>query len=169
MMMWSFALAVAVPVGAGMLVGAVTGGKIKKHPRPVWAPPAAVFAPVWTLLYTMMGVASYLALRRSSGPARAATAVLYVVQLALNLAWTPVFVASPAAGLKVLWAVLAAALLTSVAFARASWVAGALMMPYLAWLGYAAALNADVVVSSSSDSKNNHLGVLDERWQRLHW
>jgi benzodiazapine receptor len=113
-----------------------------------WSPPNWVFGPVWTLLYTAMAVAAWLVWRRHterSGPALAA----YGIQLALNLAWTPVFFGLyPAIGSAALWlalgiilAMIAAVTVTVLHFGPISRTAGLLLLPYISWLVFAASLN----------------------------
>lgn len=111
--------------------------------KPSWTPPSWVFAPVWSILYAMMGVAAWRVWeQRGMGRVRPAL-VLFVVQLALNAAWSWLFfgVRSPAlAGIEILflWAALGA---TVLAFWRVDRLAGALLLPYLLWVGFAAVLN----------------------------
>jgi translocator protein len=115
--------------------------------RPAWAPPAWVFGPVWTVLYGLMAVAAWLVWReRGLAGARGALG-LYAVQLALNAAWTPIFFGLRLPGLAllelgVLWVAIVA---TTVAFWRIRRVAAVLLLPYLAWVSFAAALNAAIV------------------------
>lgn len=110
--------------------------------RPSWAPPPVVFGPVWTALYTLMGVGAFLVWRRGAA-ARPALAV-FAAQLALNAAWTPVFfrLRAPGAALVVIALVLAAVVAMSVAFARQVRLAGLLQVPLALWVGFATALNA---------------------------
>jgi tryptophan-rich sensory protein len=112
--------------------------------KPSWAPPAAVFGPVWTVLYLFMAVAAWLIWKehRTRGNGRALT--LYLLQLALNALWTWVFFAWRLGGwalveIGVLWVLI---LLTLIAFYRVRPSAGLLLVPYLIWVGFAAALNA---------------------------
>ena len=110
---------------------------------PTWNPPPWVFAPVWTLLYLAMGVAAWLVWRRGGG---AVPLILWGVQLLLNALWTPLFFALHRpdlafADIVLLWLVLAAA---TVAFWRVTVAAGALLLPYLAWVTFAMALNAAI-------------------------
>jgi tryptophan-rich sensory protein len=130
-----------------------------------WSPPNWVFGPVWTLLYTAMAVAAWLVWRSQATPARSAgtqtpatrTALtVYGVQLALNLAWTPVFFGLyPALGTAALWLALAIILALALAvaatvlcFGPISRAAGLLMLPYLSWVVFAASLNLWAAVNN---------------------
>lgn len=111
--------------------------------KPPFSPPDWVFGPVWTVLYLMMGVAAWLVWRRAGLRDGAAALTLFGVQLALNAAWSWLFFGFRLPGvafveLLVLWAAIAA---TLVAFWRTTLAAGLLMVPYLAWVSFAAALN----------------------------
>jgi translocator protein len=110
--------------------------------KPSWNPPSWVFGPVWTVLYIMMGVAAWLVWDRHRGAARTALAV-FVVQVVFNGLWSYLFfgLQSPAlafAGIVILWSLIAT---TLVLFWRARTVAGVLLLPYLAWVSFAAVLN----------------------------
>jgi len=108
---------------------------------PSFAPPAWVFGPAWTLLYALMGWAAFLAWRRAGLRSRALA--LFAGQLALNAAWTPVFfgMRRPGAALVVILALWAAILATLLAFRAVDRRAGRLLVPYLAWVTFAACLN----------------------------
>ena len=114
--------------------------------QPSWAPPSSVFGPVWTLLYVSMGVAAWL-VWRERGWARARGALgLFVLQLAVNAAWSWLFFrahqgAIAFADIVVLLALIVA---TIVAFARVRKLAAWLLVPYLAWVSFATALNWSV-------------------------
>jgi tryptophan-rich sensory protein len=111
--------------------------------KPGWAPPAWLFGPAWTLLYTLMAIGAWLVWRvRGFAGARGALS-LYLVQLVVNTGWTWLFFARRSGALAfadivVLWILVA---MTVVAFARVHRGAAALLLPYLAWITYAAALN----------------------------
>ncbi|GAB3112498.1 tryptophan-rich sensory protein [Streptomyces calidiresistens] len=113
--------------------------------RPAWAPPSWLFGPVWTVLYGLIGVSAWLVWRRAGGSARAAL-VWWGVQLALNLAWTPLFFGAEEYGLALVDIVLlfGAIVVTMVLFARIHRMAAGLLVPYLLWVGYAGALNAAI-------------------------
>lgn len=111
--------------------------------RPSFAPPDAVFGPVWSVLYTLMAIAAWLVWRRR-GEARVGTAMTaYGVQLVLNAAWSPLFFGAHWIGVALIDLVLlwGAVLATTVLFWKQSRTAAALMLPYLAWVSFAAALN----------------------------
>jgi tryptophan-rich sensory protein len=108
--------------------------------RPGWAPPPTVFGPVWSVLYTLMGIAAWLAWR--AGASRGVLA-LYVVQLLLNTLWSWLFFGVHRGGLAFVDILLLDALIvaTIVAFWRVRPLAGALLLPYLGWVSFAAVLN----------------------------
>jgi tryptophan-rich sensory protein len=111
--------------------------------KPSWNPPPWLFGPVWTLLYTLMAVAAWMVWRQGGWAREALPLALYVAQLALNAAWTPIFFGAHRIGLALadvalLWLAILA---TLVAFAMTTPVAGLLLVPYLAWVTFASALN----------------------------
>ena len=109
--------------------------------RPSWAPPGGVFAPVWTMLYTLMGVAAWLVWRESGKRTRIPLA-LFVIQLAANALWSWLFFgwhlgAWASAEVLVLLALIAA---TMAAFWRTSRLAALLLVPYVLWVSFASVL-----------------------------
>jgi translocator protein len=112
--------------------------------RPRWSPPPGVFGPVWTFLYASLGTAAWMAWRRRPRPLGALS--LYALQLALNGLWTPLFFGARDSGaaLVVIIALWVAALATAIALFRAQVVAGLLLVPYLAWVAFAALLNGAI-------------------------
>jgi translocator protein len=111
--------------------------------KPAGQPPDAVFGPVWTLLYLMMGVAVGRLIQW-----RAWHAVrLFCIQLLLNLSWSPVFFAwgQVEAGLAILVALWVVLFLTVREARRVGMFAFWLLVPYLAWVSYALYLNAGIV------------------------
>jgi translocator protein len=110
--------------------------------RPTWAPPASLFAPVWSILYLFQGIAAWLVWRaRGLRGARLALS-LFIIQLAANALWTWLFFAWRLGALSfaeimILWALILATLVT---FWRVRPVAGLLLLPYLLWVSFACAL-----------------------------
>ena len=108
--------------------------------KPAWSPPSWVFGPAWSLLYTLMAVAAWGVWRHSGW---AWVLNLWALQLVLNAAWTPIFFGWRKPGLAflvivLLWLAISA---TVVAFScMLPWTAW-MLVPYLAWVTFAAALN----------------------------
>ena len=146
---WLTLLPFLVAVAAVALVGGLAAGSASSTYRalelPAFAPPAWLFGPVWSVLYVMIGVAGWL-LWRAGGWDRVMW--LWVVQLVLNLLWTPLFFAADLYTLALVEiVVLAASIALLVAWSwRRSRVAAWLLVPYLAWVCFATALNAGIVV-----------------------
>lgn len=142
-------VAVALPLAVGILGAFATVDSVRDwYPslvRPSFAPPSWVFGPVWTTLYVMMGVASWMVWRTGAGtPEVRGALVIYGVQLALNFAWSPLFfgLRQPALALVDIVLLLGLVAWTAVRFFRVSKPAGWLLIPYLGWVGFATALNA---------------------------
>jgi benzodiazapine receptor len=111
--------------------------------KPSWNPPSWIFGPVWSALYIMMALAAWLVWRRGGFAAQRLALSLFSLQLLFNALWSPAFfgLRNPALALVdilLLWLALLATVLT---FWRRSRVAGALLIPYLAWVSFASALN----------------------------
>lgn len=111
--------------------------------KPSWNPPGAVFGPVWTVLYILMGVAAWLVWKREGFSGAKIALALFIGQLVLNALWSYLFF-----GLRqpmwaffeiiLLWIVI---VLTMVSFWRVRPAAGVLFIPYVCWVGFALVLN----------------------------
>jgi tryptophan-rich sensory protein len=110
---------------------------------PALQPPGPVFGIAWTILYTLLGLALARLWLAPAGPARRRALALFALQLALNLAWSPLFFAGQQifGALLLIGLILAAAIAATLAAGRADRWAPWLMLPYLLWLGFAFALN----------------------------
>jgi benzodiazapine receptor len=111
--------------------------------KPTWNPPGWIFGPVWSALYTMMAVAAWLVWRRGGFAAQRRPLTLFLAQLALNAAWTPLFFGLHRPGVAfaeivLLWLAIAWTLAT---FWRGHRAAAWMLVPYLAWVSFAALLN----------------------------
>lgn len=109
--------------------------------KPGWTPPDSVFAPVWTVLYVLIGVSGWMAWRRVGWFSLALA--LWLAQLALNAAWSWLFFGLHEPGLALVEIV---ALLLTIAslilvVKRISFIAAALLAPYFVWVAFATALN----------------------------
>ncbi|MDG2003329.1 MAG: tryptophan-rich sensory protein [Novosphingobium sp.] len=111
--------------------------------KPAIYPPPALFGLVWTILYALMGFALALVLSARGATGRGAAAIVFFVQLALNLAWSPVFFGShQITGALILIGVLdVAVIVTILLFHKVRPLAAMLLLPYLAWIAFATFLN----------------------------
>jgi len=126
----------------GAVASSEAGTFYEQLVRPGWAPPAWLFAPVWTVLYLLMGTAAWLVWRQHGFKQARTALALFVIQLAANALWTWVFFvwhqgALAFAEIVLLWCLIA---VTIASFWRFSRVAAALLLPYLAWVTFASAL-----------------------------
>jgi benzodiazapine receptor len=120
------------------------GGWYQTLRKPSFNPPNWVFGPVWTLLYVLMAVAMWRVDMAGSALGHTVAVALFLVQLALNLAWSWIFfhrhaIGAAAIELFVLWLAIAA---TMGVFARIDVIAAGLLVPYLGWVSFAFSLNA---------------------------
>lgn len=114
--------------------------------KPAWAPPGFVFGPVWTVLYALMGLSAWL-VWRAEGMKNARTALsLYLVQLVFNALWSWLFFVWNLGLLSFIEILLLLTLIlaTTICFWRIKPLAGALLIPYLIWVIFAAALNYSI-------------------------
>lgn len=114
--------------------------------RPDWAPPPGLFGPVWSVLYTLIGIAAWLVWRIDGLGAHRTALVLFLAQLGVNALWSWLFFGWHLGGLAfadvlLLWVLILATMLH---FWRASPLAGVLLLPYLLWVSFAAVLNFSV-------------------------
>ena len=132
---------------AAAAVGAVASIQAKSFysqlVQPSWAPPPGIFGPVWTALYTLMGIAAWLVWRSGGfGPNRQAL-TLFLLQLAFNALWSWLFFnwnlgVMSLADIAILATLIVA---TLISFRRVNPLAGMLLIPYLLWVSFASALN----------------------------
>ena len=115
--------------------------------KPPFTPPNWLFAPAWVTLYLLMGVAAFLVWRKGLSEEGVKPAlVIFLVQLVLNALWSAVFfgLKSPIAGAIVILLLWVAILFTILRFFRLSPTAGSLLIPYILWVSFAAALNISI-------------------------
>jgi tryptophan-rich sensory protein len=117
--------------------------------KPAFNPPSWIFAPVWTVLYLLMGISVFLVWRKEAENTAVKVALAcFILQLVFNALWTPIFF-----GLKfpliafgdiiLLWLAIVA---TIICFYRVYKLSAILLMPYLIWVSFAAILNAAICV-----------------------
>jgi tryptophan-rich sensory protein len=108
--------------------------------RPSIAPPNWVFAPVWTTLYVLMAFAAWRVWKVAG--LRSAAIAAFAVQLALNLAWSAIFFGlhNISGALAEIAVLDVAILITVILFFARDWLAGLMLLPYLAWTLFATLL-----------------------------
>lgn len=109
---------------------------------PAVSPPSWVFAPVWVTLYALMGIAAYLVWQQRAAMSRPAL-IVYGIHLVFNALWSVIFFGLQRPGLAFaeILILLALIVLTTTLFWHINRRAGALMLPYIAWVSFAAYLN----------------------------
>lgn len=148
----SLTVALLVPVSVGLLGSIATGESVSTWyqtlKKPAWNPPSWVFGPVWTLLYALMGAASWLIWRKRVEEKKEVRTALtwYGVQLGLNGLWSFIFFGARRPDLALIEIVVLwfAILITVVKFSRLDRLAMALLIPYHLWVTFATALNATI-------------------------
>ena len=132
---------------AASVVGAVASIHAKSFYsqliQPNWAPPSGIFGPVWTVLYTLMGIAAWLVWRSGRFRSNRKALTLFLLQLAFNALWSWLFFAWHLGALALadtvmLWILILA---TLIFFWRVRPLAGGLLIPYLLWVSFASVLN----------------------------
>lgn len=135
---WLLLVFGAAAVGAVASVDA--GSFYARLSKPMWAPPGWVFGPVWSVLYSLMGVSAWL-VWRAGGASRGALGV-FVAQLAANALWSWLFFAWHRGALATVEVLVLLGLIgwTAIAFWRSSRLAALLLVPYWLWVGFASVL-----------------------------
>jgi tryptophan-rich sensory protein len=145
-------IAVAIPLLVGAVAGLLTRNSMQVFEglqQPPFAPPGVLFPIVWTILYALMGIASYLIYTSGKDPEEVSSALtVYGVQLVVNFLWPIVFFRFGWYTFAFFWLILLWVLViyTILLFYRISKPAAWLMVPYLIWLTYAAYLNLGIVL-----------------------
>ena len=140
-------VSIGICLGAGGLGAIATTPEIEGWYRtvtkPAWNPPDAIFGPVWSTLYLMMGISAWLVWKQSEFKLVSKPLVFFVVQLCLNISWSFIFFGMHQIGWALFEIVLLwiAILTTIVVFFRYSKLAGWLLVPYLCWVSFAIVLN----------------------------
>lgn len=143
-------LCLFIPLFTGGLAGALTASGSSTYEalnRPALSPPGWVFPAVWILLYTLMGLSTYVAVTRGTGSGKA-WKILYAVTLVLNFVWPFLFFKAKAFLFSFLWILLMWAV--GFVLTRELWVkqkvAGVLFLPYMVWISFAAYLSYGVAM-----------------------
>jgi tryptophan-rich sensory protein len=143
-------LALVFTVGLGSLGAIFTVAEIptwyQTLTKPNFNPPNWLFGPVWTLLYTLMGIALYLVWKKSPSTDRNWAIGIFIIQFALNFCWSIIFFKYHLLGwalieILIMWIFI---LLTILFFWQHSKLASILLLPYLFWVSFATILNAAI-------------------------
>lgn len=140
---------VLVTLGIGFAVGMLTdpAKSYQAFAQPPLSPPDWIFPAAWTILYLLMALAATLVVCSDATKEQKRNALIwYGINLLLNFSWTPVFfgLGQPLASFIILLLLLVETIILMVVFYRIRPVAGYLLIPYLAWLLFAAYLNFGV-------------------------
>ena len=144
-----FIISVLIPVGIGAISGLFTASNVKTWfvtvAKPSFNPPGWLFAPVWTTLYIMMGIAFFLVWKNETiqKSIKQKAIILFAIQMVLNFLWSFIFFQQHEIGwalvdIILLWIFI---LLTIFSFAPISKTAAWLLVPYISWVSFATILN----------------------------
>jgi translocator protein len=141
-------ISIALTVGFGLLGGIFTAPEIQTWfvhlNKPSWNPPNWLFAPVWTSLYLLMGIALYLIWKaKAVTDTKRWAIIIFIVQFALNFLWSFIFFKEHQMGwafvdIVILWIAI---LCTIIGFSKINKTAAWLLVPYISWVSFAAILN----------------------------
>jgi translocator protein len=115
--------------------------------KPSFMPPGATFGIAWTILYILLGLSIAIILNARGARGRGLAVGLFALQMLLNFAWSPIFFGMHQvhAALFIIVAMLAISVVVTLLFMRIRPIAAYLMIPYLLWLGFATALNYQII------------------------
>lgn len=145
--LFKFIVAISVPLAVGTLSSFFTRNTMKIYQQlkqPAVAPPGWIFPIVWTILFILMGIASYrIYLKGTQSPEVKNALTFYAAQLAVNFFWTIIFFGIGKRGLAFIWLIILWILIviTKVKFYKIDKVSGYLMIPYILWVSFAGFLN----------------------------
>jgi translocator protein len=142
---------------AGLATASTANGWYAEAEKTLWNPPSDMFGPIWGVLYTLMALSGWSVWRQPPGLERSRALGLFVGQLAMNAAWTPLFfVLYEYAGGVALWVALVwivlldfVVLATIIVLWPVQRLASVLLVPYWVWLLFATALNASIAVMNT--------------------
>lgn len=157
MRIWKALALTGLAAGAAALIGNLSAEPrdmrryYRRLKKPSFAPPAKVFGPVWGVLYPAIALSGARVFAAPASPARSAAIALWLSQMALNAAWTPLFFARKDARLALadIAALLALTTAYTVAAGRIDRPAAALAVPYTGWIAFAGALNQGIVARNA--------------------
>jgi tryptophan-rich sensory protein len=141
---------VLIPVTVGVIASIATSSSVdtwfQTLEKPFFNPPEWLFAPVWTSLYVLMGISSYLIYTSAQSAMRILALDVYIMQLFLNFLWSWLFFWFKSPGFALFNIILLAVVIVIMIrrFYGIHKLAGILQIPYLMWILFATALNASI-------------------------
>lgn len=145
-------ICVAICMATGFLSGMSTADSIQNWystlNKPFFNPPNWIFAPVWTILYILLGIAVALIWHHGLNKKEVKAAIgIFVLQFAVNLLWSPTFfnMQAPTIAFIIIVILLALIILTIMRFNKIQRSASLLLIPYLLWVSFATILNGSIV------------------------
>lgn len=145
-------IAIAIPLGVGILSSLLTMGSMESFGalnQPPLSPPGWLFPIVWTVLYTLMGIASYIVVEHGIVSEEKMEALkAYAIQLLFNFGWTIIFFNLDLYYVAFAWLIvlLITIIVTAVRFYKISKWACYLLIPYIAWVTFAGYLNLGIAI-----------------------
>jgi len=146
-------LCILIPLGFGVL-GTILGGNFNSYElmnRPSFSPPPFIFPIVWTILYILMGISSYIVYTSDADEKdKSAAKSIYIIQLLLNTLWPLIFFRFNLYFLAFIWIIvlIISVIIMIYRFYKINPVAGYLQIPYLLWLIFASVLNYNIYLSN---------------------
>lgn len=149
----AFVVNIAIPLAIGALGAFFTASSVTTWyttlNKPSFNPPNAIFAPMWTCLYILMGTAAYLVWqKRDQIKNFPRTTAIYLIQLILNLMWSFIFFYAHEIGIALVETIflLLAVIVNAIVFYKIDKAAGLLFIPYILWVGFAAVLTYNIFI-----------------------
>jgi tryptophan-rich sensory protein len=144
------AVCVAIPLAVGGISAYLTMGSMEQFSslnQPPLSPPPVLFPIVWTILYTLMGIASYI-VYTSGCSGRSVALKVYGVQLVFNIIWPLIFFNMRMYLFAFVWLIvlLLLVIITAILFYSCKKLAGYLFIPYILWLVFAGYLNIAIYI-----------------------
>ena len=151
--LFPFAICIIIPLAIGALGSMLTVESVRTWyltiNKPSFNPPNQIFAPVWTTIFILMGISSYLVWKQRKLTANYNLAVgVYILQLILNLGWSFLFFYQQQIGfaLAEIFVLLAIIIANAIIFYKINKVAGWLFVPYILWVSFASYLNYSIYI-----------------------
>lgn len=143
-------IAIAIPLAIVALSAFLTRDtmlKFQELNKPDFAPPGSIFPIVWTVLFVLMGIASYRVYLKGIENQEVKNALIfYIIQLIFNFFWSIIFFRLELRGLAFIWLIILWILIviTTVKFYKIDKISGYLMIPYILWVSFAGVLNYSI-------------------------